>query len=420
MLPRPNPYETRKKQLEIAANLINLNRNTIEYLKRVERSLIVSIPIIMDDGSLKIFEGYRVHHSTIRGPAIGGVRYLSDLTLDDVKALAFLMTFRNALLGIPLGGSKGGVRVAYKKLSKKELEKLTRRYTAEIINMIGHDIDILAPDVNTNDETMAWMMDVYSMQKGRSVPSVAVGKPIEIGGTVGSNEAAGTGMYYILQSLSEKLNYKLDELNIVIQGFGKVGTVIAQILYEKGCRILAVSDSTGGLYSEKGLDKSLYKIIQWKQEGNQLKDFRQSGIKHLNLMDIFKIKCDILIPAAIENQITSKNVNGVNCKVILEGADGPVTSKADKVLNEKGILVIPDILANSGSMIVSYFEYIQSMHAYFWNLERVNREMKTILMEAFEKVWDLAKEENTSLRNAAYMIAISNMARSHELRGLFP
>ncbi|MFW9771221.1 MAG: Glu/Leu/Phe/Val dehydrogenase [Candidatus Thorarchaeota archaeon] len=420
MLPRPNPYETRKKQLNIAANLIKLSPNTIEYLKRVERSLIVSIPIIMDDGSLKIFEGFRVHHSTLRGPAIGGVRYLADLTLDDVKALAFLMTFRNALLGIPLGGSKGGVRVAYKKLSRTELEKLTRRYTAEIINMIGHDIDILAPDVNTNEETMAWMMDVYSMQKGRSVPSVAVGKPIEIGGTVGSNEAAGTGMYYILQSLSEKLKYDLNKLNIVIQGFGKVGSVIAQILYEKGCRILAVSDSTGGLYSEKGLGKNLYDIIEWKQKGNQLKTFKESGINQIGLMDIFKIECDILIPAAIENQITSKNVNDINCKIILEGADGPVTSKADKVLNKKGILVIPDILANSGSMIVSYFEYIQSMHAYFWNLERVNREMKILLIEAFEKVWNLAKQRNTSLRNAAYMIAISNMARSHELRGLFP
>ncbi|MFX0032829.1 MAG: Glu/Leu/Phe/Val dehydrogenase [Candidatus Hodarchaeota archaeon] len=420
MIPRPNPYETRKKQLSFAASLLNLNPNTLEYLKRVERSLIVSIPIIMDDGALKIFEGYRVHHSTIRGPAIGGVRYLSDLTLDDVKALAFLMTFRNALLGIPLGGSKGGVRVAFKKLSKNELEKLTRRYTAEIINMIGPDIDILATDVNTDEKTMSWMMDVYSMQKGRSVPSVAVGKPIEIGGTVGINEAAGTGMSYILESLSEKLNYNLNELNIVIQGFGKVGSVIAQILYEKGCRILAVSDSTGGLYSERGLDKTLYKIIQWKQDGNGLKSFKGSGIKHIGLMDIFKIECDILIPAAIENQITSKNVNDVNCKIILEGADGPVTSKADKVLDEKGVLVIPDILANSGSMIVSYFEYIQSMHAYFWDLERVNREMKTLLIEAFEKVWNLAKEENTSLRNAAYMIAISNLARSHELRGLFP
>jgi glutamate dehydrogenase (NAD(P)+) len=419
MLPRPNPYETRKKQLDIAAHLINLHPNTIAYLKRVERSLIVSIPIIMDDGSLKIFEGYRVHHSTLRGPAKGGVRYMLDLTLDDIKALAFLMTFRNALLGIPLGGSKGGVRVDVKSLSKKELERLTRRYTAEIINMIGPDIDIVAPDVNTNEETMAWMMDVYSMQKGRSVPSVAVGKPLEIGGTVGRDEAAGRGMYYILQALSEKLDFDIKPLNIVIQGFGKVGSVIAKILHEQGCKILAVTDSTGGIYAEMGLEIT-NNVLKWKQEGKQFKDFKRDGIKNITIPEIFNIKCDILIPAAIENQITSKNVDNINCKIIFEGADGPVTSKADKVLNEKGIIVVPDILANSGALIVSYFEYIQSIHAYFWDLERVNREMKNILLEAFEKVWNLSKNKNCSLRNAAYMIAISNVAKSHELRGLFP
>jgi len=419
MLPRPNPYETRKKQLEIAARLINLNPNTIEYLKRVERSLIVSIPIIMDDGSLKIYEGYRVHHSTLRGPAKGGVRYMPDLTLDDIKALAFLMTFRNALLGIPLGGSKGGVRVDVKSLSKKELERLTRRYTAEIINMIGPDIDIVAPDVNTNEETMAWMMDVYSMQKGRSVPSVAVGKPLEIGGTVGRDEAAGRGMYYILQALSEKLNFNLESLKVVIQGFGKVGSVIAKILHKQGCKILAVTDSTGGIYAEKGLELT-NNVLKWKQEGKQFKDFKVDGIKNITIPDVFNIKCDILIPAAIENQITSKNVDNINCKIIFEGADGPITSKADKVLNEKGIIVVPDILANSGALIVSYFEYIQSIHAYFWDLERVNREMKNILLEAFEKVWNLSKNQNCSLRNAAYMIAISSVAKSHELRGLFP
>lgn len=419
MLPRPNPYETRKKQLEIAANLLDLNPNTIEYLKRVERSLVVSIPIIMDDDSLKIFEGYRVHHSTLRGPAKGGIRYSPDLTLDDVKALAFLMTFRNALLGIPLGGSKGGIRVDVKNLSKKELERLTRRYTAEIINMIGPDIDILAPDVNTNEETMAWMMDVYSMQKGRAVPSVAVGKPLEIGGTVGNDEAAGRGIYYILQALTEKLHLNLKPLSIVIQGFGKVGSVIAKILYEQGYKILAVSDSTGGIFSKEGLDIT-NTVLKWKKEEKQFKDLKIDGIKNITIPEIFSIKCDIIIPAAIENQITSKNVDKIDCKIIIEGADGPVTSKADKVLNEKDIIVVPDILANSGALIVSYFEYIQGIHAYFWNLDRVNREMKTILLEAFEKVWNLSKEKDTSLRNAAYMIAISNVAKSHELRGLFP
>lgn len=415
---KPNPYETRKKQLEIAAKLINLSSNTIEYLKGVDRSLIVTIPINMDDGSLKIFEGYRVHHSTLRGPAIGGVRYAKDLTLDDVKALAFLMTFKTALLGIPLGGSKGGIKVDVKKLSRTELEKLTRRYTAEIINLIGPDIDILAPDLNTDEQTIAWMMDVYSMQKGRSVPSVGVGKPLEIGGTVGRNEASGIGMFYILQALCDKLGYDKSSLDIVIQGFGAVGMVIARTLSQNNCRVIAVSDTKGGVTSREGLD--IEKLISWKIAGNSVMDYKQPNVKHITNQDLLVLKCNVLIPAAIENQITSKNANNINCQIILEGADGPVTSQADAILNEKGILVVPDILANAGGLCVSYFEYIQDIHSYFWDLDRVNREMKVILLEAFESVWNLSKQKKVSLRNAAYMIAIDRVAKTHELRGLFP
>ncbi len=419
MLPRPNPYETRKKQLQIAAQLLELHPNTIEYLKRVERVLIVSIPIIMDDGDLEVFEGYRIHHSTLRGPARGGVRYAPDLNLDDVKALAFLMTFRNALLGLPLGGSKGGVRVDVKKISKEELEKLTRRYTGEIINIIGPDIDILSPDLNTDEQTMAWIMDVYSMQKGRSVPGVVTGKPLEIGGTVGSNEASGTGLYYIIQALCEKYQFDLKSFSVVIQGFGKVGSIIAKLLFDYGCKILAITESVGGLYSEEGLDVD--KLLKWKRETNRpLEEFEEDNLQRISNEELFRIKCDLLIPAAIENQITSKNVNDVDCKIIVEGADGPVTSKADKVLEERGIIVVPDILANSGSACVSYFEYIQDIHAYFWTLERVYREMKRIMLEALEKVWNLSNEKKVSLRNAAYMIAISSVAKTHELRGLFP
>ncbi|MHA1192561.1 MAG: Glu/Leu/Phe/Val family dehydrogenase [Promethearchaeota archaeon] len=418
MISKPNPYETRKKQLEIAAKLINLSSNTIEYLKGVDRSLIVTMPINMDDGSLKIFEGYRVHHSTLRGPAIGGVRYAADLTLDEVKALAFLMTFKTALLGIPLGGSKGGIRVDVKNLSKTELEKLTRRYTAEIINLIGPDIDILGPDLNTNEQTIAWMMDVYSMQKGRSVPSVAVGKPIEIGGTVGRNEAAGTGMFYILQALCNKLNFDKTSLDIVIQGFGNVGMVIANTLYQNKCKIIAVSDTKGGIYSLEGLD--IEKLISWKLAGNSVNDYKDNNTKAITDHKLLELKCNVLIPAAIENQITSKNADNIDCQIILEGADGPVTSQADAILNKKGILVVPDILANGGALCVSYFEYIQSVNSYFWKIDRVNREMKNIMLEAFESVWNLSKERKVSLRNAAYMIAIDRVARTHELRGLFP
>jgi glutamate dehydrogenase (NAD(P)+) len=419
LLPRPNPYETRKKQLQIAAQLLDLHPNTIEYLKRVERVLIVSIPIIMDDGNLEVFEGYRIHHSTLRGPARGGVRFAPDLNLDDVKALAFLMTFRNALLGLPLGGSKGGVRVDVKKISKEELEKLTRRYTAEIINIIGPDIDILSPDLNTDEQTMAWIMDVYSMQKGRSVPGVVTGKPLEIGGTVGSNEASGTGLYYIIQTLCEKYHFNLKSFSITIQGFGKVGSVIAKLLYDSGCKVLAITESIGGLYSKEGLD--IDKLLKWKKDTNRpIEEFKDDNLQRISNEELFRIKCDILIPAAIENQITSKNVNDIDCKIIVEGADGPVTSKADKVLEERGIIVVPDILANSGSACVSYFEYIQDIHAYFWTLERVYREMKRIMLEALEKVWKLSNEKQISLRNAAYMLAISSVAKTHELRGLFP
>ena len=419
MLPRPNPYETRKKQLQIAAELLDLNPNTIEYMKRVERVLIVSIPIIMDDGRLEVFEGFRIHHSTLRGPARGGVRYAPDLNLDDVKALAFLMTFRNALLELPLGGSKGGIRVDVKKISTNELEKLTRRYTAEILNIIGPDIDILSPDLNTDEQTMAWIMDVYSMQKGRSVPGVVTGKPVDIGGTVGSNKASGTGLYYIIQALCEKYNFNLKSSSICIQGFGKVGSVVAKLLYDSGSRIIAVTESVGGIYRKEGLNVN--KLLNWKQkEGRPIQEYDGENIKKISNQELFEIECDILIPAAIENQITSKNVDNINCKFIIEGADGPVTSKADKVLEERGIIVVPDILADSGAACVSYFEYIQDIQAYFWNLERVYREMKHIMIDAFEKVWKLSQEKNVSLRNAAYMIAISTVGKTHELRGLFP
>ena len=418
MIPRPNPYETRKKQLEIAAKLINLNRNTIEYLKGADRILVVSIPIIMDDGRLKIFEGYRVHHSILRGPAIGGVRYAPDLTLDDIKALAFLMTFKTALLGIPLGGSKGGVRVDVKQLSKKELEKLTRRYTAEIINMIGPDMDILTPELNTDEQTMAWIMDVYSMQKGKSVPGVVTGKPIEIGGTEGRADASGLGLFFILEALCGKRKLNSKNLKIVIQGFGKVGMVIAKCLYDNECNILAVSDSTGGIYSADGLN--IDRLMEWKKKGNQVSDFKDKDTITLTNLEVLETKCDVLIPAAIENQITSKNADKISCQIIIEGADGPVTSKADAILDSKGILVVPDILANGGALCVSYFEYIQGLHSYFWKKERVISEMKTILLEAFEKVWKISEEKNISLRNAAYMIAIERVAKTHELRGLFP
>jgi len=413
-----NPFESAKKKLDIAANVIDLDANTLKYLKRVERSLIVSIPVVMDDDSLQIFEGYIVHHSTLRGPAKGGLRYSPDVTLDEIQALAFLMTFKTSLLELPLGGSKGGVRVDKKKLSINELRKLTRRYTSEILSMIGEDINILAPDLNTGEREMAWIMDTYSMNKGRPSPGVVTGKPIEIGGTVGRTDAPGTGMFYILETLCERQNFSLSSSNIAIQGFGKVGSVVAQILSKVGCKIIAITDSEGGIHSDKGLN--INKLVSWKQKGNSLKDYGGSNIKVITNEELLSTECNILIPAATENQIFSGNADKINCEIILEGANSPTTSQADKILNEKGIMVIPDILANSGGLCVSYFEYIQDLHSYFWNLERVNSEMKRILLRAFEFILNLSSEKEITYRTAAYAIGAERLAKAHELRGLFP
>ncbi|MHA1884801.1 MAG: Glu/Leu/Phe/Val family dehydrogenase [Promethearchaeota archaeon] len=413
-----NPFESAKKKLDIAAKVIDLDANTIEYLKKVERSLIVSMPVIMDDGNLEIFEGYVVHHSTLRGPAKGGLRYSPNVTLDEIQALAFLMTFKTSLLELPLGGSKGGVRVDRKKLSINELRRLTRRYTSEILSMIGENINILAPDMNTGEQEMAWIMDTYSMNKGRPSPGVVTGKPIEIGGTVGRTEAPGTGMFYILETLCERLNFRLSSSKVAIQGFGKVGQVVAQILNDVGCKIIAITDSKGGIHSDNGLNVN--KLISLKQQGISLKDYQESNIKTITNEELLRIKCDILIPAATENQIYSGNADTVDCKIILEGANSPTTSQADTILNEKGITVIPDILANAGGLCVSYFEYIQDIHSYFWNLERVNGEMKRILIRALEFVLNLAADKEISYRTSAYAIGAERLSKAHELRGLFP
>ncbi len=413
-----NPFEVAKKQIDIVAEEMGLDPNVREYLKRVERALIVTIPILMDDGSIQIFEGYRVQHSTVRGPGKGGIRYSPEVTLDEVKALAIWMTWKCSLLNLPLGGAKGGVCVDPRKLSNRELEHLTRRYTSEIINMIGPDIDIPAPDVNTNAQIMAWIMDTYSMNKGRSVPGVVTGKPIEIGGSVGREPATGMGLYYVLEAMCERLKLDLKPLSIVVQGFGNVGGTIADLLYKEGCKIMAVSDISGGIYYSEGLE--IDKLLEWTKQGKYLKDYEDKKYKLITNDELLTLECDVLIPAALENQITQNNADKIKCKIVLEGANGPVTTIADKILLDKGIKVIPDILANGGGVCVSYFEYVQDIRAYFWELERINKELKKIILKAFEAVYTLSKERNISLRTAAYVIAVSRIAKAIELRGIFP
>ncbi len=407
-----------KRQIDIVAEKMHLNENIKKYLKKVERALIVSIPIMMDDGSLKVFEGYRVHHSTIRGPGKGGIRFSPNVNLDEVKALATWMTWKNSLLNLPLGGAKGGVCVDPTKLSRKELEKLTRRYTAEIINVIGPDIDIPAPDINTNSQIMAWMMDVYSMQKGRSVPGVVTGKPIEIGGSVGRESATGMGLFYIIDALCKKENWSLKSSRVVIQGFGNVGGNIARILYEHGVKVIAISDVSGGLYCKDGLD--IENLLQWRDNGGFLNEYDNNNYEFISNEDLLTIQCDILIPAAIENQINISNAEDIDCKAIVEGANGPTTPEADQILRKRKIIVVPDILANAGGVCVSYFEYIQDIHSYFWKLDRIHQELKNILVNTFNDVYLLSKKEKVTLRIAAYMIAINRLARAIELRGIFP
>lgn len=413
-----NPYEIAKKQIDIVADVMDLDSNIRQFLKRVERSLIVSVPIMMDDGTVKIFEGYRVHHSTVRGPGKGGLRYSLGVNLDEVKALATWMTWKTSLLNLPLGGAKGGICVDPFKLSKKELERLTRRYTAEIINIIGPDIDIPAPDMNTNPQIMAWIMDTYSMQKGRSIPGVVTGKPIEIGGSIGRADATGTGLFFVLQALVEKLELDLKSLEIVVQGFGNVGSSIADQLYKHGCKIIAISDISTAIYCEDGLD--IEKLLVWAKDGKLLKDYKNDNYKLIGNDELLTLKCDVLIPAAVENQITEKNAEKIDTKIVLEGANGPTTPKADKILFNKGIHVIPDILANSGGVCVSYFEYIQDIHSYFWKLERINEELKRIIIEAFEETYKISKERKIPLRTAAYIIAVNRVSKAIKLRGIFP
>ncbi len=413
-----NAFEVAKKQIDIVAEEMGLDPNVREYLKRIERALIVTIPIQMDDGSIQIFEGYRVQHSTVRGPGKGGIRFSPEVNLDEVKALATWMTWKCSLLNLPLGGAKGGVCVDPRKLSNRELERLTRRYASEIINMIGPDIDIPAPDVNTNAQIMAWIMDTYSMNKGRAVPGVVTGKPIEIGGSVGREPATGMGLYYVLEALCEKLNLDLESLNIVVQGFGNVGGTIADLLYTEGCKIMAVSDISGGIYSSNGLD--ITKLLEWTKQGNYLKDYKDKDYKLISNDELLTLDCDVLIPAALENQIIQENADRIRCKIVLEGANGPVTTEADKTLFNKGIHVLPDILANGGGVCVSYFEYVQDIRAYFWELDRINKELKKIMLRAFEEVYAVSKERNINLRTAAYIIAVTRIAKAIELRGIFP
>lgn len=409
-------------RLEKALKYVSISDDAIERLKYPKASLIVSIPVRMDDGSLKIFRGYRVRFDDTRGPGKGGIRYHPDVSIDEVQSLAFWMTFKCALLNLPFGGAKGGVTVNPKELSKQELERLSRGYIEAIADFIGPDIDIPAPDVYTNEMIMGWMMDHYSIIKRQIVPGVVTGKPLMMGGSQGRNEATGRGAYYIIKAMLPKFDLKTETTTIAVQGFGNAGSVVAELLANAGYKVVAVSDSQGGIYAENGLD--IPSIREYKREHRGIKalyceDSVCNIVEHkvITNEELLTLDVDVLIPAALENQITADNAADVKAKYIFEVANGPITSEADLILEEKGIYVFPDILVNAGGVTVSYFEWVQNRNGLYWNLTEVQEHLKERIVTEAEEVWSVAHEFGISLRTAAYVQALKRLGEALDARG---
>jgi glutamate dehydrogenase (NAD(P)+) len=409
-------WDTALAQLDEAAELMGLAPGVHEVLRQPKRALSVSVPFRKDDGSGQVCQGYRVHHNVTRGPAKGGIRYHPDVDLDEVKALAMWMTWKCAVVGIPFGGAKGGVAIDPKRLTRSELERMTRRYASEILPLIGPERDIPAPDMNTNEEIMAWIMDTYSINQGYSVPGVVTGKPVSIGGSRGRTGATSRGVLYIIFSTLKALKLGVDEVSVAIQGYGKVGGFAAQLLHDAGCQVVAVSDVDGGLYRAKGLDPE--DVNRHKREAGTVVGY--AGADAITNEELLEVECDVLVPAAIEGVITVKNADATRARIICEAANGPTTFEADKILTERGIFVVPDILANSGGVTASYFEWVQDIQAYFWTEEQVNARLRQIMERSFNGVHDLATEKDLTMRQAAHWIGVGRVAEAHLTRGLFP
>jgi glutamate dehydrogenase (NAD(P)+) len=402
-------------QFDQAAEAMELDPNLRERLKLPQRSLVVSLPVRMDDGRVEVFTGYRVQHDSSRGPSKGGVRYHPDVNLGEVAALAMWMTWKCALAGLPYGGAKGGVTVAPKQLSPAELQRLTRRYAAEIFPLIGPDKDIPAPDVGTDAQVMAWMMDTYSQQVGYAVPGVVTGKPLAIGGSLGREEATGRGVVYVTHEVLRHLKLSIEGATVAIQGFGNVGSHTARIMHEHGARIIAVSDVNGGIYSNKGLDI----MALLRRDPSQPLHESKLGDAITN-EELLQLDCTVLVPAALSEQITAKNANSLRCRILSEGANGPTTLEADRILADKGIFVIPDILANSGGVIVSYFEWVQDLQRFFWSATDIQNRLQDIITSAFQRTLHFSSERRVSMRMAALMSGIDQVAQAHLQRGLYP
>ena len=410
-----NAWHEAMSQLSRVAERLRLEPYIVERLRHPKRILQVSVPVKMDNGTVRVFDGYRVQHNMDRGPAKGGIRYHPQVSLDEVKALAFWMTMKCAVVNLPYGGAKGGVVCNPKEMSDGEIERLTRRYTAEISIIIGPEKDIPAPDMNTNEKIMGWIMDTYSMNAGYSVPGVVTGKPLEIGGSLGRREATGRGVYYVVEELARVKGIDMKKAKIAIQGFGNVGTNAARILADNGCTVVAVSDVVGGVYNPKGLN--IDEVRRWKQEQSVANYPKADKISNDELLEV---DCDILIPCALENQITHRNAGRIKAKYIVEGANGPTTGDADKILNDRGVTVVPDILANAGGVTVSYFEWVQDIQAFFWDENEVREKLKTIMLKSFREVYQVAEKERVDMRLAAFMVALKRLAQAVRQRGVFP
>jgi glutamate dehydrogenase (NAD(P)+) len=414
--PLPNPWQMALRQLHEAADRLQLDQGIHARLGACQRELTVHFPVRMDDGTVRIFTGYRVQHSLARGPAKGGLRYAAGVSLDEVRALAMWMTWKCALVGLPFGGAKGGVECDPKSLSLGELERLTRRFATELAVLVSPEKDIPAPDVGTDARIMAWFMDTYSMHHGQTVPGVVTGKPVSIGGSEGRVDATGRGVAYCTRQAAERLGLSLAGGTVAIQGFGNVGSVTARLLSEIGCRIVAVSDVRGGVYNPNGLDVRALRL--YAQEHGGIEGF--PGATPITNPELLELPCDVLVPAAIEGQITAENAPRLRCKLLSEAANGPTTPDADRILAERGLTVVPDILCNAGGVIVSYFEWVQDLQQLFWAEDEVNVRLRRIIGRAFDAMWERAENTGVTLREAALEIAVSRVSEALEARGLYP
>jgi glutamate dehydrogenase (NAD(P)+) len=413
---RENPFEIAKEQLRSVGEAFALDDGLIHVLSQCKKAVEVSIPTRKDDGTVQVFTGFRVTHNIARGPSKGGIRYHPDVTLDEVKALAMWMTWKCALMGIPFGGAKGGVVCDPKLLSRFELERMTRRYTSEIINEIGPERDIPAPDVGTNAQVMAWIFDTYSMNKGHSVLGVVTGKPLHIGGSLGREEATARGALYILRDALKKNELRMQDTTVAVQGFGNVGRTLARFLVEDGATVVALSDSSAGLYNPRGIDVPA--AVAHKRESGRLAGFR--GADAITNEELLEIECDVLAPCALEQVLHAANADRVKARIVLEGSNGPTTPAADEMLQDAGVVVLPDILANAGGVVVSYFEWVQGLQEYFWKEAEVNAKLNEIVTRAFNQTWESHVRHGCSMRLAAYGLAVQRVAEATTTRGLYP